>query len=333
MIVRIGALWLAFSLGAAAAHADADTLRIATYNVELTRDGPGLALRDIRSGDDLQVAALVDVISTVRPDILALQGIDFDYQLEALNAFADALEKSDLSYGHRFARPTNRGMQTGLDLDGDGQTGEPSDAQGFGRFYGQGAMAILSNFPILSDQVRDFSTLLWRDLPMAQLPVSSSGEPFPSSEAVDVQRLSSSGHWIVPIEVAPGIVINLMTFHASPPVFDGPEDRNGLRNADEILFWDHLLAGRLSEPAPEPFVLAGSATLDAYDSDGRQPAIRTLLAHPQLQNIAPASEGARTAPDEGHIGDNALDTVDWPRVGRLRVDYVLPSGELQVLDA
>lgn len=333
MIPRIAALWLVVSLGAAVAHADASRLRIATYNVELTRDGPGLALRDIQSEGDPQVAALVEVISTIRPDILALQGIDFDYKLETLNAFADALEQSGLSYDHRFALPTNRGLQTELDLDGDGRHGGPSDAQGFGRFYGQGAMAILSSFPILVDDFRDFSALLWRDLPMAQIPLTSTGGLFPSTEALDIQRLSSSGHWIVPVEVASGVVINLMTFHASPPVFDGPEDRNGLRNADEILFWDHLLAGRLSESPTEPFVLAGSATLDPQDSDGRHVAIETLLTHPQLQDVAPTSKGARAAPDEGHEGDNALDTVDWPRVGRLRVDYVLPSVELQVLDS
>ena len=122
--------------------ATADTIRIATFNAELTRDGPGLLLRDLSRGQDPQIAAVVDVISTVRPDILALQGFDYDYGLQALNAFNQTLAQGGMPYAYLFAGPTNRGEQTGLDLDGDGRSGAPADAQGFGRFYGQGAMAL-----------------------------------------------------------------------------------------------------------------------------------------------------------------------------------------------
>ena len=36
-----------------------------------------------------------------------------------------------------------------------------------------------------------------------------------------------------------------LTSHPTPPVFDGPEDRNGTRNHDKIRFWtDHIIPSR-----------------------------------------------------------------------------------------
>ena len=84
-------------------------------------------------------------------------------------------------------------------------------------------------------------------------------------------------------------------------------------------------------PAPQArFVLTGNANLDPFDGEGRHAAIRALLADPRLHDPKPRSDGAAAAPDQGHAGPNALDTVDWPRAGRLRVDYVLPSRDLTV---
>jgi len=47
----------------------------------------------------------------------------------------------------------------------------------------------------------------------------------------------------------------------------------------------------------------------------------------------PRSTGAAQAGGQGYRGEDARDTVDWPRVGRLRVDYVLPSADWSVADA
>lgn len=309
-----------------------DTLRVASYNTELLRDGPGLLLRDLSRGTDPQIAAVVQVIARVSPDILALQGIDWDHDGAALAALVARLAQAGADYPYRFARRPNSGLATDLDLDGDGRRGGPGDAQGFGSFSGQGGLAVLSRHPILTDQADDFSDLLWRDLPGAQLPEHTDGRPFPTDQAQAVQRLSSTGHWVVPIRLPDGTVMHLLTFHAGPPVFDGPEDRNGRRNNDEILFWRALLDGRFGVP-PQRFVLAGQANLDPQDSDGRLQAIRTLLADPRLQDPAPTSPGAAAAPDQGHRGANAQDTVDWQNVGRLRVDYVLPSAGWRVIDS
>lgn len=327
--LRIVALFILLASQAIAS----DVVRVATFNVELNRDGPGLLLRDIERGKDPQIAAVIGVITDVKPDILAIQGFDWDHELIALGAFNARLKASGYGYEFLFARRPNSGLATDLDLDGDGRTGTPSDAQGFGAFSGQGGIAVLSRFPIDLDRVQDFSALLWRDFPQPLLPETAEGTPFPSFEARNIQRLSSTGHWTVPIQLPSGSDLTLMTFQAGPPVFDGPEDQNGKRNHDEVLFWRHMLDGVFGPTPKPPFVIAGGANQDPYDGDGLNTAIRSLLTHPKLQDPMPSSPGAQHAPDQGHAGPNALDTVDWEGPGRMRVDYILPSADLTIEDA
>ncbi len=87
-----------------------------------------------------------------------------------------------------------------------------------------------------------------RTLPGALLP-EVDGKPFPSPQALAVQRLSSVGHWDVPVLLGAGKRLHLLAFAAGPPVFDGPEDRNGKRNHDEVAFWSLYLDGRLDADA------------------------------------------------------------------------------------
>ncbi|WP_223274861.1 endonuclease/exonuclease/phosphatase family protein [Tateyamaria sp. syn59] len=297
------------------AMAQAETIRIATYNTELQRDGPGLFLRDLARGEDDQIAAILAVIAHADADVLALQSIDYDLTGEALSRFAKAA-----GYPHHFALRPNTGLPTGLDMDGDGRLGGPRDAQGYGRFSGQGGMAILSRFPFDPSGVQDLSALLWTDLPDALLP-QLNGAPFPSADAQAAQRLSTTGHWIVPIQTTNG-PFQLMTFHASPPVFDGPEDRNGKRNHDEIRLWQHVLDGTVGTAPTGPFIIAGDANLDPADGSGLKRAIRNLLADRRLTDLSP----------RGHAG---TDTVDWtdPVPGDLRVSYILPSTHWRVVDS
>lgn len=296
--------------------AQADVLRVASFNTELSRKGPGLLLRDIQRGD-AQVQAVVDVLAAVRPDIIALQGIDWDYDGLAVAALSDKLRDAGLDYPYSYTAQPNAGLETALDLDGDGRTHGPGDAQGWGQFTGQGGLAVLSRHEVLTPEVQDHTALLWRDLPEATLP-SQDGAPFPSAEAQNQQRLSSTAHWIVPIQT-PGGRLDLMTFHAAPPVFDGPEDRNGLRNQDEIRFWSLLLDSRLGPAPTAPFVIAGDANLDPVQGEGHKTAIRTLLSNPRLQDPRPAD------------ATGTMTTVHWKAVGEMRVDYVLPSADLPVV--
>ncbi len=159
--------------------------------------------------------------------------------------------------------------------------------------------------------------MLWRDLPGALLPETSAG-PFPSRQAQAIQRLSSNGHWVVPVDVLGIGIVTLLTFPAAPPVFDGPEDRNGKRNHDELLFWRHFMDEAFGPAPDQQFILLGDANADLARGEGIRAAIQMLLADPRLQDPLPDQI-----------------TVNWPDPlpGDMRVDYVLPSADWTVTNA
>ncbi len=317
-----------------ATAATADTLRIATYHTELSRDGPGLLLRDI-TGEDDQSRAVAKVIATAAPDILLLTGFDYDAGRLALTALRDRIAaEGGPAYPHLFALPPNRGVPSGLDLNRDGLLGGPDDALGYGEFAGQAGMALLSMYPVEATGVMDLSGLLWRDLPGATLPVLPDGTSFYADNALELLPLSTTGHWMVPVDTPNGLV-TLMAFYATTPVFDGPEDRNGLRNRDELRLWQLVLDGSLAAAPSGPFVILGNANLDPVDGAGYPEAMRSLLSDLRLQDPAPSSAGGAAAADPTQSGPSGQDTADWPEPdpGNLRVDYVLPSANLHVVES
>lgn len=278
--------------------------------------------RDILSDKDPQIAAILRVVTALDADVLLVTGIDYDHHLVALTALNDRLGPE--AYPHLFAMRPNTGLATGLDLDRNGQTGQPRDAQGWGRFSGAGGMAILSRLPVIQSGVKDYSAYLWRDLPDTLIP--SDDDP----AIKDIQRLSTTGHWQVPVRLTDGRSLTLLAWLATPPVFDGPEDRNGRRNHDEAAFWHLLLSGQLDFLPPDGlFVLLGDANLDPVDGEGLRDAMQGLLSHPALQDPAPRGTHGRLEP--GQVGDPAYDTAFFDKgVGGLRVDLVLPSVQLEV---
>lgn len=263
------------------------------------------------------------MLVALQADVILLTSVDYDHGGVALGLLADRLRAADLDYPHRFALRPNTGMQTGFDLDGNGRPGDPRDAQGFGLFSGHAGMAVLSRLPLDADAARDFSGLLWRDLPGAL-----SEDP---PDLAAVQRLATTGFWDVPVQTAAG-PLHLLAWHATPPVFDGPEDRNGRRNHDEAAFWRLLLEGALEiKPPAAPFVLLGDGNLDPMDGDGRREGMAALLSHPALEDPEPRGSHGRVEPAQ--TGDPSLDTVLYDDIGGLRLDLVLPSADLRVLGA
>ncbi len=298
-----------------ATGASADTLiRLATFHTDLSRNGPGVLLRDLHDPDDEQINATVAVIAEADADILVLQDVDYDAAGAALDALAQRLTEAGTAYAHRFALRPNTGMPTGFDLDGDGDAHGRRDSQGYGSFSGQGGMAVLSRFPI--SDVRDFSTFLWADLPDGDAALVT------PAEALPVLRLATVAAWDVTITLPDGTPFHLLTLHASPPVFDGPEDRNGRRNADELRFWRLYLDGWSPDGRSfqaEHFALIGTFNLDPARGEGRRDTLTALLDHPNLQDPAPTGGGGTA-------------TADWdePTPGNLRVDYILPSRTVDV---
>lgn len=333
------------------------TVRFATFNTSLNRATAGALLAELQQGS-AAARRVAEIVQRVRPDVLLLQEVDRD----DAEAIVDLLRRGYLEVGQNGLQPieyrfafcgaSNTGEPTGLDLDGDGKTGGPGDAFGFGRFPGQYAMVLLSRYPILVDRVRTFRTLPWSAMPAASRP-----DGYWSDEVWQRLRLSSKSHWDVPIGVGSrehGEVVHALCSHPTPPVFDGPEDRNGRRNHDEIRFWvDYLTpgggewivddgGGRGGLAAGESFVLLGDLNCDPVDGDARRDALAALLAHARVQDPGPRSTGGaeqslkQFGVNPRHGGDAALDTGDFPDAvpdgpGNLRVDYVLPSRDQRVM--
>lgn len=253
--------------------------------------------------------AAVALIAAARPDVLLLLHFDHDHRLAALAALQGRLAEAGHPMPHAFAPPPNTGLATGIDLDGDGLVGRLEDAQGWGAFQGADGMALLSRWPL--GPAQDLSGFLWADLPGHRMPP----ETPPAARAV--QRLATTGFWIVTVQPDGGGVLHLLAWHAAPPVFGRIPGRNRARNHDEAAFWRLLLDGALPVALPDgPVALVGNANADPARGDGDPAALAALLAHPRLQDPAPGS-----------------DTVDYPAPGpgRLRTSYILPDARLRVL--
>ena len=344
----IWALILAVVLALPAA---AETVRVATYNVDLGREGPGLLLHELTTKPGPRALAAAAAIRAARPDVIVLQKFDHDLRGRALDAFAALIAQGPdgVEYRHRFVAPVNAGLPSGLDLDRDGALMGQGDAFGWGDFTGSGGMAMLSRLPIDAAAARTFRGLLWRDLPGAELPRLPGGVPWFAPEAEAVMPLSSRSHWETPVILDDGTRLRLLTAHPTPPLYDGAERLNWRRNRDEIQFWIRYLDGWTptddqgrTAGLQGPFVLLGDFNLDPEDGAGDRETMRRLLAHPRLQDPEPASRGAVAAAraqggaNRDHKGPARLDTADWkdaPGPGNLRVDYVLPEAGLKVAGA
>jgi 3-phytase len=331
---------------------------VATFNASLNRAKAGQLLDDLRRGDDPQIRNVAEVIRRVAPDVLLINEFDFDADGRAIDLFrAKYLENerdglAPIVYPHAYSAEPNTGQPSGQDLDNSGAVvaeagtrGYGEDALGFGQFPGQYGMVVLSKFPINRDRVKRFGSLLWKDMPGALLPTRPDGAPWYSDAALGVLRLSSKDHWDVPIALPGGATLHVLASHPTPPSFDGPEDRNGRRNHDEIRLWaDYLTGGEKGAylkagAPPATFVLMGDQNADPALVDAGARAIDQLLEHPKIDAaFTPTSPGATEAhriqsgANERHRGDPAADTADFNdrAVGNLRVDYVLPSKGLAV---
>ena len=336
--------------------ADPLPVRIATFNIAMGLEQPAQLSAALRSGADERLRQVAEILQRVRPDIVLLNEFDFDPAIDAAAELNDHyLARSQrgqqpIHYEHHFRAPVNTGVDSGLDLDGDGRPGGPGDAWGFGHFPGQYGMLLLSRHSLRGEQARTFSAFRWAALPEARAPLRADGTPFYPVNIWSMLRLSSKSHWDVTADIN-GRALHLLAFHPTPPVFDGPEDRNGLRNFDEIRFWreytrpdggafivdDGGTAGGIA--AGEAFVIAGDFNADPWDGDATPGAIAQLLEAPWIDaRCVPASiGGSEAARRQGGVnlqqtGDPAADTADFDdrHTGNLRLDYLLPSADLGI---
>jgi hypothetical protein len=361
-IAVLGAALATLPEGAAAKPAGKTEVRFATFNASLNRNSEGQLIEDLSTPDNAQAQAVAEIIQRTRPDVVLINEFDFDAQHRALSLFQDNYLSvphngaAPIHYEHAFTAPSNTGVASGHDLNNDEIVGGPDDAFGFGFFPGQFGMALYSRHPIAFDEIRTFQNFLWADMPGARLP-DDPATPAPadwySAEELEDVRLSSKSHWDVPIEIG-NLTVHVLAAHPTPPVFDGPEDRNGLRNFDEIGFWSDYVSpsggryiyddegDRGGIERGEPFVIMGDYNSDPNDGDSVPGAIQQLIELPWVRtSITPSSPGGteqaelQGGANETHVSDPAFDTADFAdsTPGNLRVDYVLPSRPLKLSDA
>ncbi|WP_028280532.1 endonuclease/exonuclease/phosphatase family protein [Arthrobacter sp. H5] len=365
-LASVLAAGMAFAVIPAAANAapghSKEEVRFASYNASLNRANQGDLVRDLSTPHNQQARNIAEVIQINNPDVLLINEFDYDSEHKAADLFrTNYLEvsqngKTPVEYPYVYAAPSNTGIPSGEDLNNDGTVGGPDDAFGFGFFEGQYGMVVYSKYPIEAENVRTFQNFLWKDMPGAKLPdhpnTRKPADWFTRGELESV-RLSSKSHWDVPVTVG-GSTVHVLASHPTPPVFDGAEDRNGLRNNDEIRLWaDYIKGGRdagyiydddggrggLDEKSN--FVVMGDQNSDPLDGDSLPGSINQLLDLKLVQDPLPASQGAAEASalqggvNSSHNGDPKYDTADFDDkgAGNIRADYVLPSKTLKVRDS
>ncbi|MEI1376025.1 phytase [Nostoc sp. UHCC 0926] len=344
-----------------------NTIRFSQFNASLNRSIQGQLVTDLSTPDNAQAKAVAEIIQRNNPDVLLIN--EFDYSQEAVKLLRQnylAISENGatpVDYPYFYIAPSNTGIASGFDLNNNGtvvttpgKSGYGDDAFGFGDFPGQYGMLLLSKYPIDTANIRTFQNFLWKDMPNALLPddpTTLQPNDWYSDQELKVLRLSSKSHWDVPIQVN-GETIHVLVSHPTPPTFDGPEDRNGKRNHDEIRFWaDYITPGKGDYiyddigktggiVAGSDFVIMGDQNADPVDGDSYNNAIRQLLQNPNINtNVIPTSLGGpqqanlQAGANASQKGNPSFDTADFADTtpGNLRTDYVLPSADLTIANS
>ncbi len=333
----------------------ANTVRVATFNVSLHRKAFGELSKNLENGDE-QAARIAKIIGAVQPDVLLANEVDFDGGKSAkllLDKYLSPASSPNRALKYFFTSESNTGIPSGLDLNNDGKIGGPNDAHGFGIYPGQYGLVVFSRFPVDESGVRTFQKFLWSQMPGALKPIRGDGVPYWSEDVWSKLRLSSKTHMDVPINID-GKVLHVLASHPTPPVFDKEEDRNGCRNHDEIRLMmdyanggagtDYLVSDQETRGPIErtaSFVIMGDLNADPKDGGGKREAIAALLNSPRVKTSQPAPRsqgGVEATAKQGKInrrqtGDPAEDTSDFndQNSGNLRCDFVLPSNDCEIV--
>ena len=346
-------LLLAFLLSGCRTDQKSTVVRFATFNTALYRSEAGQLQKDLGNGDDEQIKIIAEIIQRKRPDVLALQEFDYDEEGKNLQLFQENyLGKSfngshPIQYPFALAFRSNTGIQTGLDLNNDGETETPEDAFGYGVYPGQYAFAIMSKYPLVTDSLVTFRKFLWKDMPGAHLPVDEDSNSWYAEAVLDTFRLSSKNHVDIPVTID-GKTIHVLMAHPTPPGFDGEEDRNGKRNHNEIrLFADYISPekgdylyndqGEKASLSPNSsFVIMGDMNADPMGGGSFRNAIGFLLEHSHVHaetatgELVPSSRGSKNWSEQN---PNDSHPAHKTAVFNRRVDYVLPSKDLQPIES
>ncbi|MFA6046411.1 MAG: hypothetical protein WC718_15610, partial [Phycisphaerales bacterium] len=242
--------------------------RIATFDLG------GVTTADLAAADVSRVRELAQAIQRIRPQVLLLSGLAYDMpgapgvsakDTPGTNAkrfvqeylqVAQAPDLPPLRY-RIFVDQPNSGVPSGFDLNHDGKIATEfplaadtpeqllaraaysADCWGPGDYPGQRGMALLvdERLEIKTSELRTFRKLPWSYMDAAYLPVGPDQKPLYTEEEKAAARLSSVGHWDVPIVLPNKSVVHVLCSNPVPPSPAGPADINARRNHDEIRFW------------------------------------------------------------------------------------------------
>jgi len=327
-------------------------LRIATFNVSMeafnyakpspnrTPNVTGDELTQALRGNNPQIKNIAEIIQRVNPDIILLNEFDHvDKNHENILYFMKNYlgngqnKQNEIHYPYFYQGTVNTGVKVNKNTNNDNKDNQPTtnNLHGYGYFEGHYGMVLLSKYPIDEKAIRTFQLFKWRDMPGALKPIDpSTKEPWFSEDVWSNLRLSSKSHWDIPVNIN-GQTVHVLASHPTPPVFDGPENRNGKRNHDEIRFWfdyinntqasyiydDNGNKGGLSPN--QPFVIVGDQNASSVEGDAINSSIEALITDSKLQDPMPTSLGGQL-----HKSDNInakYHTAYWG----MRADYVLPS--------
>jgi len=217
------------------------TLRVATVDAGLTRDTEGELAVDLASGGDEQAVQLARAVQRQRPDVLVLTGVDVDPDGVVVDSLRDTYFGAaqdggrPIDYPYTFAVASNAGLQSGTDLDGDGEIGGAGDAYGYGDFEGQSSIAVFSTRPIDAANARTFNDLLWSKVPGNHLKNSGLG-----SVARASIPLQSTSLWDLPIGRG-STAIHVIATASAPGHLDGATDE--VRREDQLAFLRDYVSG------------------------------------------------------------------------------------------
>jgi hypothetical protein len=362
---------MVLAAGARAQGPEGITLRVAEFEVGAIRT------RELLTADTPRLKRIAEVIQRVRPNVLLLSGIAYDtaggpdvkeVQPPGQNGqrFADAYLAVSQGEGlaplrfKSFSAPVNSGMASGMDLDHSGSVvttfplpgaaaagaeAYSGDCWGPGAYPGEHGMALLvdERLTIQTDKARTFRRFPWEYVPSGAMPPAPGAAKDDGSTSwytaneKGLVRLSSVGHWDVPVALPDGSVLHLLCSRPIPPgpKADGAPTFASRRNHDEIRFWadyvddepylvdDSGVGGGLASGAL--FVVMGNlGVAPRPDSKAGDDVIGSALfgAHRVNSAVTPTSE--TTLP--------GLDPIATT-FGNLRADYLLPSREIGIAAA
>lgn len=332
--------------------------RIATFDLG------GVSTADLAAADVPRLHELAAAIQRIRPQVLLLNGLAYDMPgapgitgnepagsnakrfVEKYLQVAQAPDLPPLRY-RVFVDQSNSGVPSGIDLNHDGKittefpltadtpeqlvarAAYSADCWGPGDYPGQRGMALLvdERLEIKTSELRTFRKLPWSYMDAAYLPLGPDQKPLYTEEEKAAARLSSVGHWDVPIVLPNKSVVHFLCSNPVPPSLAGAGDISARRNHDEVRFWADYIEDSswiVDDDGKEgglrrgsEFVILGNLGVDPIKGEKFREPITTSLGATRMINFdfVPAAAGGST------------DTCG----AGLRLDYVLPAKVINVV--